>query len=134
MNRIQEKLVGDEKPVEASGGMPAGYVIARSTTRRVRFADEPSNGRPAARSEDMGENQEYEKNIRHIVTRSNPETRASQNAEDVDPTTVQNEQRELISTAQDEETKWLEFTVSESRSLSRIRLDVKRNWIVKIQR
>ena len=35
-NRIPEKLVGDDKPVDASETMPALSVITRSTTNRVR--------------------------------------------------------------------------------------------------
>ena len=111
LNRIKEKLVGGDKPVEAREGMPAVSVITRSTTRRVRFADQPSNGRPTARIEESGENQEYEKNVQHTVTRSIPETRASSIAEDIDPVIVQIERRERISTAQEEMTKWADLMV-----------------------
>ena len=104
--RIQEKLVGNDEPVEASEARSAVSVITRSTTRRVRFADRLSNGRPTARSEESCENQEYDKCVRHAVIRPNFETRASPSAEDIDPTTVINEPRERISTAQEEETKW----------------------------
>ena len=56
LNRIQENLVGDIKAVQASEPMPALSVIKRSTTRRVRFVDQLSNGRPTARSKESCKN------------------------------------------------------------------------------
>ena len=109
MNPIQENIFKVIKPVEDSEARPAVSVIIRSTTRRVRFADQPSNGSPTARSKESGENQEYENHVRNAVTRSNTETREYSNAEVIDSATVQNERRERILTAQDEEMKWADF-------------------------
>ena len=63
LNRIKEKLVGGDKPVEAREGMPAVSVITRSTTRRVRFADQLGDGPPTERSDESVEI----KNMRRVV-------------------------------------------------------------------
>ena len=81
-------------------------VITRSITRRVRFADQPGDGRPTEWSDESVENQEYETCGRRTPIQPNPDTQGSSSAEDIDPTTVQKERRERISTAQDKEMKW----------------------------
>ena len=75
LTRIQEKLVGHGKTVDVSTTMQAVSVNTRTTTRRLRFANQFSNGRSTERNEELCENQEYEKCTGHAVTQLNPETR-----------------------------------------------------------
>ena len=62
-------MIGYSKPVEFNEAITAVSVTTRITTRRVRFVDQLSNGRPTERNEESCEDQEI---IEVCSTRRDP--------------------------------------------------------------